>query len=972
MNESPQLVRLLGEPACIVDGIARRVGGPPRTLALLLFLVLHRHEPLERRRIAFALWPDAGEEEALANLRRHLHALAGALPLRADGAAWFETSRVGVRWTGDAAVDVTALEEALAARDDERAVSLYVGPLCTAIDEAWADLERERLERLVLEALDRLIERDRPRDTQRAIGWALRALAIDRWSESTVRSLIDLHSVAGDAAAARRLYQDYVERLAREYHAVPAPETVQAFERIAGRPGLRAPQSLPDYLPPMLGRERELAQACALLASDRVVTIVGHGGIGKTRLAIAAGKALEERFADGVHLCELVSIADPALVASTIASAAGIAQAGSTDIAATIGTHFGDRLLIIDNCEHVLEETARVVDAILRKAPHARLLATSREPLRLRSESLLRLEPLDAEAAVALFAARGEAANPRFRLSSDVLPVVAEVCRRLDGNALAIELAAARLNVLSVHRIRSQIDTRLELLVNGKRDVVAHQRALRASLDWSYALLDARQQAMFAKLGVFAGIFTLDSALALCSDDSETGVIETLGALVDKSLVVAVPGFDAFAGPRFRLLESVRLYARDQLEAAGVGEATRTRHLATIGAAFEAVRDAYAATPRESLILELAPLLDDARLALDWALRSGPEDLAQGVRLLCATKLWDRLEIGPEALAYAEALLARLGSGSAALEAELWRLISFLDDRGTMSRTTLAGDRSVALAREAGDDDLLAASLAQRAFVAIRFRRFAEAARDLDEAESVAPVTASRRLLLLAGRAFMASLDGRLDEAARGQLAILETHRFLGNRNLERRVTINLAEIEHLRGKTQRALELLRPLTEGLDARTLDPSLRVNRVGYFLATGDLESAREAAAAAVVAFGETDTATIREAMLVGHVALIGAIDGDPRLAAQLGAYVDARYRVLGMTREHTEELVHKKLGAMLDAGLSPADRAAAETEGGSWSRERALYEARRACGAASSGAIAGGLAAVRDLSERRRA
>jgi predicted ATPase/DNA-binding SARP family transcriptional activator len=597
MSGEPPIIRLLGEPASFVDGTARRIGGPPRTVVLLLFLVVHRGQPVDRRRIAFALWPDSAEEEALANLRRHVHALATTLPPRANGLPWFESTRVSIRWDGEEDVDVLAFEAALAARDDERAVTLYGGPLCPMIDEEWTGSERERLERKVLEALDRLVERDRSRDTQRAIGWALRALEIDPWRESTVRALIDLHSAAGDAASARRQYHELVTRLERDLQSAPAPETTAAYERIVSRPAAGTPGNLPRALPPMLGRDDELADVCATLATERLVTIVGHGGIGKTRLAIAVGHALAHQFADGVHFCELLSIADPAQVASTIASSAGIEQAGSADIAATIGTHFGDRLLIIDNCEHVLSEASRVTDEILRHAPNARILTTCREPLRLRAECVRRLEPLDGESAVALFAARAQATNPRFRLSGDVLPVVADVCSRLDGNALAIELAAARLNVLSVHRIRTQLDSRFELLVNGNRDLVTHQRALRASLDWSYGLLDARERSIFSKLGVFAGVFTLEAAIALCSDTSQADVIEMLSALVEKSLVVAVHDGDE---PRFRMLESVRLYARDRLEAAGEGAAMRSKHLAAVSDAFAAVREAFVATPRSS------------------------------------------------------------------------------------------------------------------------------------------------------------------------------------------------------------------------------------------------------------------------------------------------------------------------------------------------------------------------------------
>ena len=941
MNDTTPIVRLLGEPASFLDGVARRIGGPPRTLPLLLFLVLHRDAPLDRRRIAFALWPDAAEEDALTNLRRHLHALAATLPPRANAARWFETTRVSVRWTGGNAVDVTALEVALAARDDRRAVSLYGGPLCASVDEEWADTERERLTRLVLEALDRLIELDRPRDTQRAIAWALRALDVDPWRESSVRALIELQSVAGDVASARRQYQEFAQRLAREFDAAPAPETTAVYERIERRPAARARGNLPGGLPPMLGREREVGEVCELLATEGLVTIVGHGGIGKTRLAIAVGEAFTSHVAD-VHFCELLSIADPAQVASTIASSAGIEQAGSADIAATIGMHLGDRLLIVDNCEHVLTEVARVIDVIRRRAPGARILATCREPLRLRAERVLRLEPLDGASAVALFAARAQATNPRFRLSNDVLPIVADVCNRLDGNALAIELAAARLNVLSVQRIRKQLDTRFELLVNGNRDVVSHQRALRASLDWSYGLLDPPEQSIFVKLGVFAGVFTLESAIALCPVFSEAAIIDTLGALVEKSLIVAMHGGDE---PRFRLLESVRFYARDQLEAAGAGAAVRSQHLASIGAAFESVREAFAATPRESLLLSLSPLLDDARVALDWALRSDPDDLARGIRLLCATKLWDRLQLGPEGAQYAEALLARLAPGHPELEAELWRYISFADDRRILPKSH-HGDRAVELARESGNAHLLAEALAQRAFVAIRLRNFADGERDLDEAESVAPVTAARRLLLLAGRAYLASLEGRLDEAARGQAAILETHLFLGNRVAERYSAANVAEIEHLRGNTRRALTVLQPFVDGVDGRSLSLAMRVNHVGYQLALDEIDAARSSALTTLRTFGELEAGMILEAILFGYVAFIAAVDGDAVHAAQLSAYMDERYRERGMTLEYTEEVVRAKLRVALNAAQRAADVAAAVAEGRTWSRERAAYEAQR--------------------------
>jgi DNA-binding SARP family transcriptional activator len=303
------VIRLLGEPSCIVDNVARRVGGPPRTLVLLLFLALHPGEPLDRRRIAFILWPDDDAETALANLRRHLHRLSATLPARAGGCPWFETSRVSVRWNGGIEVDIAAFEEALNRGDEAAAIAVYRGPLCAGVEEEWADRERERLERLALDALDRLVERDRTRDAQRAIDWANRALAIDPWRESALRALIELQSAVGDAASARRTYEEFAQRLMHEIGAAPAPETTEAYERIARRPPPRPRGNLPQHMPPIVGRKRDLADVCDLIRTEHLVTLVGYGGIGKTRIAIAAGQAFADDFADGVHVCELVSIA---------------------------------------------------------------------------------------------------------------------------------------------------------------------------------------------------------------------------------------------------------------------------------------------------------------------------------------------------------------------------------------------------------------------------------------------------------------------------------------------------------------------------------------------------------------------------------------------------------------------------------------------------------------------------------------
>jgi len=925
-----------------------------------LYLVLHRRLPLARKRVAFALWPDAAEEEATANLRRHLHALAATLPPVPAGApAWFTTTRVSVTWNAApsaafGSVDAVVFEEALAAGDDERAVAHYSGPLCPGVDEPWADLERDRFAQLALGAYERLVARERQRDTQRALSLAAQSLTIDPWHEPTIRALIELRALAGDAAGARREYHEFAARLEREYAAPPDPQTTAVYERIApDAPVVLGRPDLPQQLNELLGRDTEIADILNLLRSERLVTIVGVGGVGKTRLALEAGARLANAFADGVRFAELVGVFDPDLVAGAIASSAGIEPGIGIDPVAAILAGFGERLLIVDNCEHVLEATAAVIEAILRDVPQARILATSREPLRLTGELVFRLQPLATAAAVSLFAARARAVNRRFTMTEATSATVAEICRRLDGNALAIELAAARMNVLSVDQIRHQLDARFRLLVGGKGDVPEHHRALRASLDWSYGLLDARDRRVLRQLSVFAASFSLEAASALCGEstdaldthpDLDLDVVESVTSLVDKSLVVAD---DSAAEPRFSLLESVRLFAREQLDIAGESTAAAARHLDSIMRAFETAGARFAATPRDEIVLELAPLLPDARAALNWARAQGPTEIERGARLLCATVLWDRLRLQRECIAFAQTFLAVLDPGEEVLAARLWRLIAYAYDRDQFTLALEPSLRAVDAARRSGDADVLADVLTQHAFVSIRFKRLGEARDALAEAAAAAPPTAARRLSGLAGMSYLATLAGELDDAARFQTAVVETHRFLGNRLGEIRATSNLAEIEHARGDTGRAVALaraVRALTSNQASQSAVNEL--NLAGYLLALGDAESAREPTRIALAYFSEYEPGGARETIAVGHAAIIAALLGAVRHAAHLLGYVDRMYEELGVFREDNEERVHSKLRAIVATTLGEADRAAAITEGASWDHRRAVAEAER--------------------------
>ena len=354
----------------------------------------------------------------------------------------------------------------------------------------------------------------------------------------------------------------------------------------APKPGIRAGSLLP-----LFGRDDDLRALLALVSSHRLVTVTGPGGIGKTALARALVQVKPTMFEDGIFLVELAAVSDTSLVATVVAGALAIElgnQPAADAIAQALST--SRRLVVLDNCEHLLQPVAALVNALLPLAPDVHWLATSQEPLKIAGEQVLRLdalslpaaETLDAAAsagAIALFEARAKAADPRFVLDAKNVEAVVGICRDLDGIALAIELAAARVSVLGVDGLRRRLGERLRVLTGGARLALPRHQTLRAALEWSHSLLTPGQQVVFRRLGVFAGSFSLDAAqhVAADADIDRWAVLDDLSALIDKSLVVVLP--DATAEPRYRLLETMRQFALDRLAAAGDGDAARTRHL---------------------------------------------------------------------------------------------------------------------------------------------------------------------------------------------------------------------------------------------------------------------------------------------------------------------------------------------------------------------------------------------------------
>jgi non-specific serine/threonine protein kinase len=436
----------------------------------------------------------------------------------------------------------------------------------------------------------------------------------------------------------------------------PAAEVASAGDEQADRPppipGPRAPaprHNLPAALTGLVGREAALDEVVARLGEARLVTLTGTGGCGKTRLALAVAEAALPAYSDGAWLVELAALTDPGVVPGAVAHVLGVPETAGQPLPVTLLAALRDRrlLLVLDNCEHVLDACTRLADDLLRACPGLRLLATSREALGIAGEVSWRVpslaapppgapaEAVAASAAGRLFVERARAAQPDFRLTGDNAAAVAEICWRLDGIPLALELAAARARTLPVEQIAARLDDRFRLLTGGGRAAAARHRTLRAAIAWSDALLTEPERALLRRLSVFAGGWSLDAAEAVGAGDGIAGweVLDLLARLVEQSLVQLEPG----AGPeaRYRPLETVRQYAAERLAEAGEEAATRGRHAAWAAALAEQAGPGLLARDQLGWLARLDVEHDNLRAALAWGLAHAP---AVGLRL--AGRLW--------------------------------------------------------------------------------------------------------------------------------------------------------------------------------------------------------------------------------------------------------------------------------------------------------------------------------------------
>jgi predicted ATPase/DNA-binding SARP family transcriptional activator len=853
---------------------------------LLALLALRQGQEVDRSWLAVLLWPDSSEATARQNLRNELLHLRRALGTEADRLLAPTRDRLALALEG-AEVDVHLFDRWVKAGDEaslQKAASLYSAPLLEGCLEEWALPERQARAAAMLTVLERLSAAAEARgDHSAALGFLRRAEGLEPLRDTVQRGLLRLLAASGDRPAAVQQFREYRLRLHQELNAAPDEETTRLFQEIrarpaataalepaaAGAPPVVAPTSpqpaagaaLPHPLTQLIGRKDDLAQLSERLGEGRLVTLVGSGGVGKTRLAIEAARRAAGGFADGVAFLPLAEISDPSLLGPFAASALGLVDQsippGQLDRAIGARLAGAQLLLVLDNCEHLMEAAAALAQSLLEHCPRLQILATSRQRLGIVGELVWKAPSLpgpgaeevaeaagDLEAVVLRYPAarllveRAQMVRPGFRVTcAEAALAIAQICRRLDGIPLALELAAGRCAHLPVQEVAARLDDRFRLLRGGSRGVLPRHRTLRTLLDWSYDLLDEPQRLLLRRLAVFGGGWALEAAEAVCADagadDSLAAddVVDVLAALVDQSVVQ----YDERAGGgRYFLLETLREYALERLRAAGEETAYRRRHRDHFLALAAAAAPLLEGPEQHQWLERLEQEHGNLRAALEWRDETGEAE--PGLRLVNALfRFWGYRGLFTEGRQYLRAALAQepgpdqpaaLNQFALALRAagvlaldqkdhsEAWsvleRSLAIFDGLGNISgvllalgglgnvlmdqgRAVEAGEyyqRALVLAREAGDRRVESIVLSNLGFAAFTIGDFPAARKVYTEALVIARESGGRcsESVLLQNLGCLALREGDLDGAAarvREALHILRAFQSVNRYNLE-------------------------------------------------------------------------------------------------------------------------------------------------------------------------------------------
>jgi predicted ATPase len=711
----------------------------------------------------------------------------------------------------------------------------------------------------------------------------------------------------------------------------------------------RRRHNLPRISVRLYGRDDEIESVKTLLSQSALVTLIGTGGVGKTSLALKISEELLNEFDDGVWFIDLARIRDPNLVPSALAAPFGIREAADRPLTETLvhDLHRQRALLLFDNCEHVADGASALIQAILAAGPSLCVLATSRQPLNLPGETTYRVASLDLEAAIAFFADFAARVTSSFELSDANRGAIARIVTQLDGIALAIELAAARLKVLSPEQLEERLSERFRVLTGGSSTAVPRQQTMRAAIDWSYDLLNKEERALFQQLGVFSGGFFVDAAPFVCSCEGldEWRVVDLLASLVDQSLVVSEPRASA---PRFCLLESMRAYALEKVEQNTLNSA-RSRHAqyyTTVAERAQALWKTVQSTVEWAGSLEVE--LENFRAALAWTFDSGA-DIELGARLLTSLQeFWIIQGLTVEALRYAQRALEHIDVLPVTLQAALWLTLARMQHEYHMAPSQMleAAFRACELYDRLGEERPLAMALRERGNARLRLAQYAEAENDLQRSLAVYRELGDVRMVsrTLASLGFLRQIQGEYAEAREIMLEVLHLSMEIGDDRAVTALSLNICENDFALGDVEDAVTRARStlLEDPLVRKSthLRAGLESNLAAYLFALGREEEARATALQAI-----RDADYYYTAVPIQHLSAIIA-PRDPRRAATLLGYVEKVLSETHFTRQRTEAYTMERLMNSLHAQLDDDEISRLGNTGHAMSEEQAIKIARR--------------------------
>jgi predicted ATPase/DNA-binding SARP family transcriptional activator len=901
--------RILGPLEVLREGSALPLG-PHKQRALLALLLIDANRVVTTHRLSEELWagrPPPGAAKTLRSYVSRLRALVGEGVVQSRSHGYVlevDADRVDAhrfeRLLGEGREARTRGDPSSAAARLREGLTLWRGSALTDfVDEPFADAEAARLEELRLEAIEERARADLECGRHAELVAELEALVIEQplrerlWAQ--LMTALSRSGRPADALSAyRRAREVLVDRLGIE-----AGDELRDLEQkilrheLAAAPAPAPPHNLPTELTSFVGREREQSDLIQLLRDAPLVTLTGIGGCGKTRLALEVARSALADFRDGVFLVELAGLGAAELVPHAVASALKVHERSERPVLELLTERLRHQalLIVLDNCEHVLDACADVARRLLSRCPELRILATSREPLAVAGEHLYRVPPLpvgtgDQEAdpavsdAVRLFLDRAAAVHEEQKPRRESLAAIAAICRELDGLPLALELAAARTHVLTVQEVATRLDDRFRFLRYWRRSPEPRHQTLGTTMSWSYDLLAPDEQALLRRLTVFAGGFTLEAAAIVCldADADADAALAQLTRLVDGSLVLAD---HLNVSTRYRMLETVRLYGAERLRDAGETDEARARHAKYFLAVAEGEWEGIDAPTGASWWTALEDG-DNFRAALGWHIeQQAPEDALAFVCWL--TWFWERTDQIAEGRMWCDRALAMTPHATAKARAQgLYAAGSLSWLANDFSRAGQSFDESLRLFTDAGD----------RLWIARVLDRIAD----------------------------LHFTAGELEQARESFEASLEHFEALSRPGGVAAATHGLGQVHRDLGDTETA----RALLSSAAAMYRERDDRATLAATLHSIGDLELGEGRATAAAERYGESLSLARDVGMgqrtltyCLAGLASVAALRGEVERAGRLWGAVERREEDMGVALHHAERERYERLIARID-------------------------------------------------------